>query len=440
MIEKSKLIGQANQDSNHVVTEPTVHTNNDNLTIQMEEPDARDTKKFVVRKQYIALGILGLFLVVWAIISATGTDDLQDALTAQVRRGDLLVTVSETGELIARDQATIGAITDKQILYLAPEGALVHKGDTVVVFESEKYAISTAEANSSVKVAQADYQKALNDLEAQKAKEEAAKRNYETLPELAKKGFVVESEVEQARLEYMQMQATTRSLESVVQARLADVERSKNAYRNQERKLRQSAMLAPRDGVVVYATMGTGAAARKVEVGMVPFEGMDLLYLPDVASMQVRSEFNEVDLDKVRKGQPVEIRIDAYPDTVFSGRVSSIGTLARRKVNPATGKPTGTKVFDLTVQVEANDTRLKPGLSANLNIIVSRQSDVLYIPIESVFTTPANRSYVFLKKDGDIERRAVELGKSNDMYVEIKNGLDEHDIVLLDPPERFRKE
>ncbi len=440
MIEKSKFIDEANQDGSPTTTEPKPQTEKNGSSIQIEEPNKDDAKKFVIKKQYIALGILVLFLVVWGIISATGTDELHDALTAQVRRGDLLVTVSETGELIAQDQATIGAITDKQILYLAPEGALVEAGDTVVVFESEKYAISTAEANSSVKVAEADYQKALNDLEAQKAKEEAAKKNYETLPELAKKGFVVESEVEQARLEYMQMQATTRSLESVVQARLADVERSKNAYRNQERKLKQSAMLAPREGVVVYATMGTGAAARKVEVGMVPFEGMDLLYLPDVASMQVRSEFNEVDLDKIRKGQPVEIYIDAYPDTVFAGRVTSIGTLARRKVNPATGKPTGTKVFDLTVQVEAKDARLKPGLSANLNIIVSKDSDVLYVPIESVFTTDNNRSYVFLKKDDDIERRAVELGKSNDLYVEVKNGLDENDIVLLDPPERFRKE
>jgi len=439
MIEKSKIIGQANQDGNPTATEPIVHTNNVNSSTQLEEPETDDTKKFVLKKQYIALAVLALFLITWAIISSMGTDELQDALTAQVQRGDLLVTVSETGELIAKDQATIGAITDKQILYLAPEGAFVNKGDTLVVFESGKYLITTDEARSGVKVAQAEHQKALNELEAQQAKEEAAKKSYETLPELAKKGFVVESEVEQARLEYLQMQATTRSLESVVQARLADVERARNSYRSQERKLNKSTMLAPRDGVVVYATMGSGAATRKVEVGMVPFEGMDLLYLPDVGTMQVKSEFNEVDLDKVRKGQPVEIRIDAYPDTTFSGRVETIGTLARRKVNPATGKPTGTKVFDLSVQVEAKDTRLKPGLSANLNIIVSKQSNVLYVPIESVFTTKNNRSYVFLKKDGDIERRAVELGKSNDLYVEIKNGLEENNIVLLDPPERFRK-
>lgn len=286
-----------------------------------------------------------------------------------------------------------------------------------------------------VRVAQAEYEKAQNELEAQRAKEEAAKKNYETLPELAKKGFVVESEVEQARLEYLEMQSTTRSLESVVQARQADVDRARSNFRNQVRKLEESYILAPREGVVVYASYGSGAASRKVEVGMVPFEGMDLMYLPDVSTMQVKSELNEVDLDKVRIDQPVEIRLDAFPDTSFTGRVKNIGTLARRKVNPATGKTTGTKVFDLLVQVDGSDVRLKPGLSASINIIVSKQKDVVYIPIESVFTTDKNRKFVYMKEGNDIERRMIETGVSNDLYVEVKNGLEEDDIVLLDIPQ-----
>ncbi len=391
--------------------------------------------QLIKRKPFWIAGIIGLVLITWGIIAATTTSsDFRNALTAKVQRGDLTVKVSEAGELIAQDQATISAINDKQILYLAPEGSYVHEGDTVVILESEKYAISTEEARSMVKVAQAEYRKALNELEAQRAKEEAAKKAYETLPELAKKGFVVESEVEQARLEYLQMQAVTRSLESVVQARQADVERARNAFRNQERKLIQSAILAPREGVVVYANVGSGAAARKVDVGMIPFEGMDLMYLPDVSTMQVKSELNEVDLGKVRIGQPVEIRLDAFPDTVFTGEVKSIGTLARRKTNPATGKTTGTKIFDLLVQVQGKDVRLKPGLSASIDIIVSRLKDVLYIPIECVFTTENNLTYVYLRKDGNVEKRLIQTGLSNDLVVEVKNGLEENDIVLLVPP------
>lgn len=390
---------------------------------------------FQKHKQYVYMGGAAAVVVFWALVSLLSGDDFSNALTSPAKRGDLVVKVSETGELVAQNQATISAINDKQILYLAPEGSWVEPGDTLVVFESEKYRLYTEESLSSLKVARAEYQKALNELEAQRSKEEAAKKEYETLPQLAEKGYVVESEVEQARLAYLEMQARTRSLASVVEARAADVERAESVVKNNERKWRESVMVAPREGVVVYATIGSGAQARKVQVGMVPFEGMDLMYLPDVASMMVKSELNEVDLDKVRPGQPVEIRLDAFPGAVFNGEVVSIGTLARPKANPATGKTTSTKVFDLMIKVKENDKRLKPGLSATVDIIVDRLSNVVYVPIESVFTTDNNRTFVYLRKKGDkVEKRLVEIGRSNDLYVEIKNGVEENDIVLLNEP------
>lgn len=98
----------------------------------------------------------------------------------------------------------------------------------------------------------------------------------------------------------------------------------------------------------------------------------------------------------------------------------SIGTLARPKTNPATGKITSTKVFDLMFKVTENDKRLKPGLSATVDIIVDRLSNVVYVPIESVFTTDNNRTFVYLRKKGDkVEKRLVEIGRSNDLHVKI---------------------
>ncbi len=386
------------------------------------------------KRIFIIVGILAIVSIAWAIVSSNNSSKIRDILTAQVRKGNLTVTVNEFGELIAKDQATISSINDKVIQYLAPEGSWAEQGDTLVIFESEKYKIYTEDAHSAVKVAEAELQRALNEVEAQKSKEEAAKKEYETLPQLAEKGYIVESEVEQARLSYLEMRSKTKSLASVVKAREADVERAKSNLKNQKRKLSETAILAPRDGIVVYATVGTGENAHKIQEGMVPFEGMDLMYLPDIGSMQVKSELNEVDLGKVRIDQPVEIKLDAFPGAIFKGHVESIGTLARRKFNPATGKPTGTKVFDLIIQVDEKDKRLKPGLSANVDIIVSKLENVLYVPIESVFTTDKERTYVYLKRDDAAEKRLVESGKSNDLYVEVKNGLEENEIVLLDEP------
>jgi multidrug efflux pump subunit AcrA (membrane-fusion protein) len=389
---------------------------------------------FKIRKQYLYMGGFVLLLLGWAVISLTTGEDYRNVLTAPVKRGDLVVKVTEAGELVAQHQVTVSAVNDKQILYLAPEGSWVNKGDTLVILESEKYRLYTEEANSALKVARAEYQKALSELEAQRIKEEAAKKEYETLPQLAEKGYVVESEVEQARLNHLEMKARTKSLASVVDARAADVERAMSNLENQQLRLTQSAQLAPGDGIVVYAMMGSGAEARKVEVGVIPFEGMDLIYLPDIGSMLVKSVLNEVDLGKVKIDQPVEIELDAFPGVVFNGRVQSIGTLARRQVNPATGKSTGTKVFDLTIKVEEVDKRLKPGLSATVNIIVSRLDDVLMIPIECVFSTDNNHTFVHLKNGNSFEKRLIEIGQNNDLYVEVKNGLQEEDIVLLNEP------
>src|SRR5262245_36871245 len=107
--------------------------------------------------------------------------------------------------------------------------------------------------------------------------------------------------------------------------------------------------------LVVYASYGDAESQKKVEVGMTPFEGMDLMYLPDISSMRVDTEISEVDLSRVKVGLPVEIRLDAYPDAVFKGEVKTIADLARRKVSRVTGKVTGAKVFAVTVKVLDRD-------------------------------------------------------------------------------------
>ncbi len=122
--------------------------------------------------------------------------------SATVKRSDVTIKVTETGELRARDQVTISAANDKQILWLAPEGTWVEEGDTLVVYESEKYLIAKSEAESTVEVARANIISALSELESQKAKEEAALKRYETMKNLADEGFAVQSEVDQARLVY----------------------------------------------------------------------------------------------------------------------------------------------------------------------------------------------------------------------------------------------
>jgi len=388
------------------------------------------------RRVVTVVGLLALLAVTLAggAMIQTGHGRASRIPAATVKREPVTIKVTEIGELRAENQITISAPNDKQILWLVPEGTLVKEGDKLVMFESEKYVISRSEAQSSLQVERANLVKAENDLEAQKAREESAHQRYQSLAELAGKGFVTGGEVEQARLDYLELKARTRSLKAAVDAATATVNRASGAVAQEDRKLRAGVLVAPRAGLVVYATTGTGEDQRKVTTGMTPFEGMDLLYLPDVSSMLVETEINEVDLAKVRPGLKALLSLDAYPGVKFRGEVRSVANLARRKLSHATGRPTGARVFDVTVKVLEQDPRLKPGLTATVDIIVSEHQQAVVVPLEAVFFNDRDEPVVYVRRHGRPEERPVVLGESNDRVMIIQKNLKEGEEVLLGRP------
>lgn len=354
--------------------------------------------------------------------------------SAKVKRGPMTIKLIESGELRAQDQVTISAVTDKRILWLVPEGKWVEKGDTLIRYESEKYEIARGEGESALLFAEAGLAKAVSDLEAQQMRENALRKSYEQLPVLVKKGFIMEYELDRARLAYIEAKSTTRSLEAALEAARAKVRRAEQAYAQQNRKLREGVVFAPRAGLVVYATFGDGEIRRKITVGMTPLEGMDLLYLPNVSSMLVDIQVSEVDLEKLKIGLPAEVRVDAYPEVVFKGEIKYIADLAKRKLNFMTGKASGAKIFEVTLHVHDRDLRLKPGLTATLDIILNEYANALYIPVDGIFFDGEGKTFVYAKTPGKITARPISIGESNDRFVIIKEGLQEGDEILLSRP------
>ncbi len=388
------------------------------------------------RGSLLAIGAAALVL---AVVAGARLDSARDAPripTVRVKSGPVRITVTETGELQAASQVTVSAPNDKTIVWLAPEGARVKQGDPLVRFESRKYEISTEAAQSALAVARANLRRAESELSGQRAAEEKALLDYESLPELAEKGFITQNELQAARLAYEEVRAQTHSFVAQVEAARANVERAQNDLQEQQRKLDQGVVAAPRDGVVVYAVQGDLDNPRKVAVGMLPFEGQELLYLPDPASMTARTEISEYDLAKIRVGSQAGLRLEAYPEVAFRGRVARIGSLARQKISRATGKPTGLKVFDVDVEVLDRDERLRPGLTARVEILVSEHPDALYLPVAGVFVDELDRLVAYVRNGDGWETRPVELGGSTDRVVIVSAGLAEGDEVALVRPPR----
>jgi len=379
----------------------------------------------------VAIGLAIVGLVGWRFAASSGAE-IQIPV-AEVQHGDLTLNLSEVGELKATRSATVSAPNDKLILYLAPEGTWVKKGDLLVQLESEKYKIGITEQSSALDRAIAQLKQAESDLQSQRYKEESAKKNYEALNGLKEKGFAMESEVEEARLSYLELKSKTGSFEAAVDQERSNVEFARGGLDQIKLKLSANAVFAPMDGLVVYATVGRPEDGKKVEVGMTPYEGQPLMYLPDITSMQVETEINEMDVEKVKVGQPVAITLDAVPDVTFKGRVASIGSLAQHKVSKVSGKRTGVKVFGVTVDVLDADERLRPGLSANASILIDEVKDVTYAPVEAVFNEEG-KTIAYIKRGRRARQVVVDCGNSNDRYVIIRSGLRPGDKVFLGQP------
>ena len=398
-------------------------------------------------------------------------------------------TFAKKGDVLVRFDASKyeAQYEESQAAYRVAQAEL-RKAQTVLEGERQRLLADVARAEAEVRLAQLaldDLKKKPlpNELEAAqlsldqaKMAFEFAKKRTEALPPLVQKGFVTQETQEEAELGFLTQKANLQSKEffyktvaagatptelDQAQIRLdqakfslskikeamknqlasagADVDRQK-ANLERADKLSETALVkrgrgeleAPKDGLVVYASLGSQNLAEKVQLGMIPFEGQPIIYLPDLSTIVVDTQINEMDIGKVQVGGSVEVKPEAYSDEVFPGEILKIGALARFQ-QTISGTASGIKVFDVTVKVNANDPRLKPGLTAELDFLVDHREDVLTIPLSAVMAVGDDQIVRLQSDTGKIIDRTIVLGPSNNHIAVVTEGLDVGDRVLLNP-------
>lgn len=304
-----------------------------------------------------------------------------------------------------------------------------------------------------------------------------AEKKLKVLPELVEKGFITRSTLEEAELGYLAakaaLQAARFNLEKVsagatpeeieratirlrqaksaleradaaigpqlaalnaaVERETASVAKARNLIEKAQAELAKTVLRAPQAGLVVYAKGTESTSPEKIHLGMMAFAGQALIHLPDITTIVVDVEVIEVDIRKVRVGAPAEVKLEAYPGVLFHGRVVEISTLARLKRNRLVPDPK-LKVFDVAVQIEGRDPRLKPGSTATVDIIVDRLGDVIVVPLSAVVSR-GREPVVFVLTGRRTEERKVVLGPSNDQFVVVEEGLSVGEQVILGLPE-----
>ena len=189
-------------------------------------------------------------------------------------------------------------------------------------------------------------------------------------------------------------------------------------------------------GLVVYggsdqgSSRYRGSSQEAIQEGATVRERQPILTIPDMREMAVSVDIHESAVQRVAVGQPAVILIDAYPDVRLTGEVIKMAVVADSAnsfMNP------DLKVYPSQVRIDGTHDWLRPGMSAQVEILVASLDDVIYVPVQAVSYFGSDQ-VVYVSRGGSVERRVIELGDFSDSFIEVVSGLEEGEEVLLLPP------
>jgi multidrug efflux pump subunit AcrA (membrane-fusion protein) len=182
-------------------------------------------------------------------------------------------------------------------------------------------------------------------------------------------------------------------------------------------------------GMVIFRELYFGGDHRKPQIGDEIVAGQPLIAIPDFSAVTVDTSVREVDLHRISTSRRVSVRVDAYPDAVFDGAVSFVGALAQPDDARAGGK-----FFPVTVALASSDPRLRSGMTARVEIVVSTLASALLVPVISVFDDGHGPFVLVDRGPGHPERRSVAVAADNGSFAAITSGIAEGERVLLTDP------
>ena len=221
--------------------------------------------------------------------------------------------------------------------------------------------------------------------------------------------------------------------DSDLQSRAAEFNLAKERLDNLERQIKSAVILAPTPGTVVYARIdrnrGGGEAVRE---GVQVRERQELIILPDTTKMRCVIKVQEAQVDKVLRGQPATVNIEAFQGETFQGRVTSVAPVADSNSGWMTSDR---KVYTTIVDLDSDnpDGRLRSRMAANVTIMVEVVKDTLPVPLQAVYRDRAV-NYVWKTGPDGATATPVQCGRQNSERVEILAGVAPGDVLRLKPP------
>jgi hypothetical protein len=397
----------------------------------------------------LVLAVLGA-AGAWYLLSGNETES-QVRAEAQAEEGRFDVLVTSSGELKAKSQTDItgpgpemvqvGFFSEVKIEDLIQEGTVVKAGDYVASLEKNSILGKLSDAQLEVDKKTAEMTSARLDttLNLREARDELFNLKFaveQAVLELEQSRFEApatirqkEIELEKARKNFQvkqeNYQTKVRQNITKVQIIQSDLSLAQGKASRLQNLISRLTVQAPKDGMVIYARTWNGTK-KVVGSTISPWEPT-VATLPDLSQMQVLTYINEVDIQKIKVGQYVEIGLDAEPGKKLEGGVRQVANIGEQKPN------TDAKVFEVVIDVLTPDTSLRPAMTTSCKIFAGTYAKAVHLPLECL-NTLGNHTFVYKKDGSRLIRQEVRVGAVNETRAIVYAGIRKGEPVLLSPP------
>lgn len=378
--ETIPLIKDVHADKENGRTNDTAEISDEEAYAKLKAKRAERRRKKLIRRG-IAVGVVGaiaLIAIVATLIINAQPQGASGPVTDMVTEGTFTTTVEAKGQLKPISSSVVSPSVDGTVDSINVQaGQSVNEGDVLMTIKNDELDRNVAEAQRAVAAAQEDL------ANAQKAAAAA-----QATPTTDVDGASAAAGISAASADTNAVSAAQRSLASA-QANL-DQANAKAASRT---------VTAPSSGSIVELNAKVGAT---VTGGMIMGEsdtsgGKQCMQIADLSKMKVTVQVGEKDIAKIAVGQSANVTYPAFPDIVSQGTVTAIASVA----NSDAANGGGSVTFNVDILIEAPDTRLKPGMTAEVSVVTEQLDDVVMVPTMALMTEDGEHYYVNLATDDE---------------------------------------
>ena len=391
-------------------------------------------------KRYVRMAVSAACLVVVAVVIANVVRpgiSLASVDVAEASKGTLEVSVGATGTVAPFYEETLTSpIATKILEVYKKSGEQVHKGDTILrldlssanvslqaemdAVEIQKYKLEQFRTEAASEISELEKQVAVDDMRLKRMKVLMANEHYLDSIGASTEDMVRQRELdyEVARLQFDQLKLNYENKKKIVESTLKVNELEFGiAERNLSLKRKEfgdARVLAPFDATLSWVNEAIGAGVA---------QGEQLAVLSDLSRFKVKAEISDSYAGQFNAGSRVEVKV---------GSVSLSGSVANIVPSISNGKMSFTVVLD-----DASNQILRPGLRADVYVVTSIKENAVMIPNRAYYSGPGEYQ-LWIVNDGKAEKRTVLLGESSSLYVEVVEGIQPGETVIVSNMNEFR--